>query len=58
VRVLSRRRRRGKLSGVELSQVGDRTTDVLHLRDGNVTRLVVYGDRERVLADLGLSEAP
>jgi hypothetical protein len=57
VRVLSRRRRRGKLSGVELSQVGDRTTDVLHLRDGNVTRLV-YGDRERVLADLGLSEAP
>jgi hypothetical protein len=27
---------------------------LFHIRDGNVTRLLVYFDRERALADLGL----
>ena len=44
---------RGKKSGIELGQMRAHAAHIFHTRDGKVTRLVVYSDRERGLADLG-----
>jgi ketosteroid isomerase-like protein len=46
---------RGKTSGLDLAQVPTRAAALFHVRAGKVTRLVVYWDRERALADLGLA---
>jgi ketosteroid isomerase-like protein len=54
VLVLSRFHGRGKLSGVELGQMGAKGASVYHIRDGKVTRIVIYFDRDRTFADLGL----
>jgi ketosteroid isomerase-like protein len=43
---------RGKRSGVDVALSG---ATLLHIRESKVTRLVVYGDRERAFADLGLA---
>ncbi len=51
VLVMSRMRGRGASSGVEVNQ---RRASVFHVRDGKVTRLALYWDPERALADLGL----
>ena len=44
---------RGRTSGLEVGQKG---AELFHIRDGKVTRLVTYWERERALADLGLAE--
>jgi ketosteroid isomerase-like protein len=47
---------RGKTSGLELGWMTAKAATMFHIRDGRVTRLLVYFDRERALADLGFSE--
>ena len=55
VLVLVRARGVAKTSGIRLDQIGgERTALLVSLRDGKVTRLVAYFDRDRALADLGL----
>jgi ketosteroid isomerase-like protein len=50
--VLTRRAGRGKRSGL---QVSEPAANLIHLRDGRVTRLVFYWERDRALSDLDLS---
>jgi ketosteroid isomerase-like protein len=53
VLVLGRMTGRGRMSGAS----GEReTANVFHLRNGKVTKLVMYGPHERALADLRLEE--
>jgi ketosteroid isomerase-like protein len=55
VLVLSRRRGRGKRSGIDLEQIGSESAVVWHVQEGKVTRQVYYFDREHAFADLGLA---
>ena len=52
VLVLDHRSGRGKTSGLEVERV--RGTVLFHIRDGKVTRMLAWWDRDRALADLGL----
>jgi ketosteroid isomerase-like protein len=56
VLVLLRLSGRGKTSGVQLGKIRTEAANLFHFRGGKVTRLVLYTDRERGLAELGLSE--
>jgi|ERR1700730_1756678 len=47
---------RGKASGLETGQIHATAANLFHIHGGKVTTLVVYLDRERALADLGLKE--
>ena len=53
VLVLTKASARGKTSGL---QTGLKGAEVFEIHDGEVTRIVVYNDRRRALADLGLEE--
>jgi hypothetical protein len=53
VLVLTKLSGRGKTSGLEIGQKG---AEVFEIHSGKVTRIVVYYDRDRALADLGLEE--
>ena len=46
---------RGRTSGMDVEPMQTKGANVFHLRDGKVTRLVVYFDREHAFADLGLA---
>jgi hypothetical protein len=47
---------RTKAGGLELGQIAGRNATVLDIEHGAVRRLAVYWDRDRALADLGVTE--
>ena|SRR5437588_12693694 len=56
VLVLIRCSARGKTSGLDIAQIRTESATLFHVRDGKVVRLLVYMDRDRAFADLGLKE--
>jgi ketosteroid isomerase-like protein len=45
---------RGRTSNIQVRHVLARGASVMHLEDGKVTKLTIYFNRERALAELGL----
>src|SRR6476620_6633149 len=56
VLVLSHQTGHGKASGFDLGQMQTENGTLFHITEGKVTRLVIYWDGGRALADLGLTE--
>jgi ketosteroid isomerase-like protein len=46
---------RGKTSGIKVETIGSRAATLFHVTNGSVTKPVLYADRDRALADLGLA---
>jgi ketosteroid isomerase-like protein len=55
VLVLDHYHGRGKKSGLEMEQLGRKGAHLFHFHDGKVTKLLAYEDRDRAVADLGIS---
>jgi ketosteroid isomerase-like protein len=55
VLVLARFAGRGKTSGLEIGQVWTKAASIFQIRNGKVTRLLLYTDHQRALTDLGLA---
>jgi hypothetical protein len=47
---------RGRSSGIEIAQVMARGASLFEIEDGRVTKVILYFNRDRALADLGLEE--
>jgi ketosteroid isomerase-like protein len=47
---------RGATSGLEVGDIHMKGANLFHVRGSKVTKLVLYWDRERAFADLGLDE--
>jgi ketosteroid isomerase-like protein len=47
---------RGKTSGLEVGDIHMKGANLFHVRDGEVTRLVLYWDREHAFVDFGVAE--
>ena len=56
VLVLVRLKGRGKTSGLELDQTQSKVAALYQVRDSRVIRHVIYWNRDRALADLGLKD--
>ena len=54
--MLNTARARGRVSGLEAHQGGTKAANVFHVRKGKVSKLFIYWDRDRALADLGLEK--
>jgi ketosteroid isomerase-like protein len=46
---------RGKTSGLEIGRTRAGQANLFHVRNGKVSRMVIYLDRDHALADLGLA---
>ncbi len=57
VLVLDHAAGRGRTSGLDLAQMRSEGAVLFHLRGGRVTRLVLYWDRARALAELGCASS-
>jgi ketosteroid isomerase-like protein len=55
VLVLTRNRGRGKASGLDLDTVPTRGANLFTFRDGRVTRIEAYWDRENAFRELGIA---
>jgi ketosteroid isomerase-like protein len=53
--VLLRNEGRGKGSGIEIGGISTKAANVFEIRDGKVTGLTLYWDRNRALAEFGLA---